>query len=154
MNDFLAKPVRKQNLEQTLYRWLAPKKKPTNAPPASPSNRTEEVIDAKLFTEFKTDTHEAWPSILEISLLSFQESIQIMAKAVQQRDGDTLSKTAHKLKSSGWQLGAMRLGNLAEKLELAGQTPAMAEAPALFADLEKITVVTMQCLRNHLPPSG
>ena len=72
--------------------------------------------------------------------------------AYEQNDIDALKMAMHSLKSSSRQFGAMRLGDIAEKLETLANEKRLKEMPVFMTQLSTIERDTLACLEQQLKP--
>jgi two-component system, sensor histidine kinase and response regulator len=138
MDDYLPKPFNREQLAETLGRWLSPVKNvckaterqpdgsdaPVNGPvTAGPDNRENEThpIDIKAWDEIRSLGESGSEDRLHQFIdLYLKESLNIMAKlreAMNHRDGAQARAMAHKLKSSSAVVGAASLSSMLKELE-------------------------------------
>jgi signal transduction histidine kinase/DNA-binding response OmpR family regulator/HPt (histidine-containing phosphotransfer) domain-containing protein len=149
MDDYLSKPVKPSNLENMLRQWLPMEeivmetkqepdlaiqaaqlaKRQESKPPATESKRdlkevamsSHSVIDNGVLQELYEIMEEDFVSIIESYLKSAPGLIHGIRDAVKDGDMDALVKSAHPLKSSSANVGAMELSVLARELEFKGR---------------------------------
>ena len=138
MDDYLSKPFNREQLAETLGRWLSPAKDvfevtegheggwngPVNAPAiAGPDTRKDEIhtIDKKAWDEIRSLREGGAEDLLRKFMgLYLEESLNIMhtlRKAISQGDFAQASAMAHKLKSSSAVVGAASLSGMLKGLE-------------------------------------
>ena len=96
-------------------------------PPATSLSTVESpselaVWDASTLTGLVGDNPAIHRRLLEKFLLNAQAQVAGIGTAAQASDGPTLNSLAHTLKSAARSVGAMRLGEVSEAVEMAGQT--------------------------------
>ena len=139
MDDYLSKPIRSENLDAVLQRWL-----PNDEQSGDPSGPTsgsvadqgvtvepsEEVLDQDTIAELRNGLTV---EILQQLNRTFEESLPTRVAAIENavRSGDRteLRRTARLLKGSSLTLGAIRLGRICRQLELTSgeQDPVISE---------------------------
>jgi CheY-like chemotaxis protein/HPt (histidine-containing phosphotransfer) domain-containing protein len=141
MDDYLAKPYTRAQLEEVLRRWLpAPAsvtplpKTPADAAPAPVDGGA--VIDRQVLDKYR----ELDPSgglglarqIMRVYLESSGESVGQVERAIAASDAETLRRAAHTLKSSTANVGGMALSDIFRELERLGKEARLDEAGPLF----------------------
>ena len=145
MDDYLAKPYSKIQLEQVLNRWLGAKREAAtpseDATPSAVASKAPEMpetaaIDMKVLDQYReldpagglTLAYE----ILQIYLDTTSVSVEQAASAIAADDADTLRRVAHSLKSSTANVGALSLSALFKQLEELGRAGTLTGAGALM----------------------
>jgi CheY-like chemotaxis protein len=128
MDDFLSKPLRGQELQGILLRWVGEEENvtPTVEIPSSLSSLA--IIDTEILQEFQYDIGDGFDHVLSVSMMSMRERCKEIFQAIDDNDAILLSAAAHKLKSTSRQYGACKVGMLAEELERLGQSGVLDEA--------------------------
>jgi len=140
MSDYLAKPVTKERLYETLCKWLplrtmdrGKEMKETNT-----NNSTTRVLDTSIFAQLARDTSE---EILPVMLEAFCRETRGRIETLGQldtddaMDTDRLQREAHTLKSSAATFGATELHQIARDVEAACRDGRLAEARGMLAAL-------------------
>jgi two-component system, sensor histidine kinase and response regulator len=108
MDDYLPKPLRPEQLDAVLERWLGA---PAEPAPAEP------MFDGSRIRSFR----ENYPDIVERLVALFADStpplLDQLGAAARDRDEDQVRKLAHKLKGSCDNVGATRMAALCRTLE-------------------------------------
>ncbi|MBQ9333882.1 MAG: response regulator [Lachnospiraceae bacterium] len=130
MNDFIAKPIDIKDLIQTVKKWLPEEKikaiEEEDKLDISASNDKDGVllnIDC-LDTESAAKalgSNTLYDKIAEEYYISGEDKLQGITDAYNKEDWTDYTIRVHALKSSSRQIGATRLGDLAERLEKAGK---------------------------------
>ncbi|MEO5376599.1 MAG: response regulator [Magnetococcus sp. DMHC-6] len=114
MNDFLCKPFNKNQLEQTIQRWLPKNFQPVENSPSS-------SIDHHILDQLKNLPIEGEEStLLTMINLLFEQvpaRFQTIRNGANKQDGWSIKMAAHSLRSSAATLGALRLAQLSKKIE-------------------------------------
>ncbi len=158
MNDYLAKPVKPAVLETMLRQWLPmldvieglsetpperPEKRPQAAPePESLGRVTPEsfgtnslpatILDRVVLEELYEIMDEDFVAILESYLANAPRLMNGIKTAIQSGDLEALVTSAHPLKSSSANVGAVQLSVLARELELKGRQQDQTDLPELY----------------------
>ena len=139
MDDYLAKPVQRAELEATMRQWVVPS---SDAPPDE-SEQTEpsgsaaadggEVVDRARLDELGLfDAADEEDSLADLFAESVQVSLEQMQAAIAADDGEALRAAGHTLKGSAATLGAGRLTPIAAELEQVGRDGTLAGAEQLL----------------------
>ena len=135
MDDYLPKPLSREELEHVLARWLGPshasetpasvENPPPTAPPSETPAMQEDLLDHKTLNAIRALQRDGAPSILNkvvgLYLGSAPELIRQMNAAAERNDAPALQKAAHSLKSSSANVGALHLSALCKELETMGR---------------------------------
>ncbi len=128
-DDYLTKPIDPNKLEEALAGYL-PEEKVKPAAAVSPDiSQTSQVIPDIVLSSAEIDTaqglkHCGSKDIYLQTLITYAGAVNDLTKEIERywKSGDTADLTikVHALKSTSRVIGAMKLGDLAEKLEKAG----------------------------------
>jgi PAS domain S-box-containing protein len=139
MDDYISKPVKLQDLERALERWI-PSGEVEPAGSAREAPTPHPPLDSDVLAELRAmageDDPEFLPGLLE---QFFQDTPALLAeirKAVERGDAHALERTAHCLKGSCRNLGANPMAHLCAQLEEYGRAGSPHEAMILFKQLE------------------
>ena len=136
MDDYVSKPIIQAELYATLVRVKkegeARHKVQSSSQKIEVDERKSALIDLEIITQLSVDVGaELLPEIINAYLAEIPSRIEAIVRAASSGNCRLLAKEAHPLKSSSAAIGAMRLADLAEILELAGRAQ----------DLKKIKIV-------------
>ncbi|WP_300443347.1 response regulator [Zoogloea sp.] len=139
MDDYLAKPYTRQQLEQLLRRWL-PVGAPRTAEPVAPVEpvleRSAAAIDRQVLTQYRElDPSSASGLVTRLMRVYLDSSRALLGRAeaaLAAGDAAALQHAAHPLKSSSANVGALTLAELCRQLEALGKEARLDEAQALF----------------------
>jgi len=151
MDDYLAKPYSRQQLEQVLSRWLQAEHAPMSAgaEPASVAAAEPEtpvpVRAASINRKFLDQLCELDPSggmglarqILQVYLDSTGKLVSQAEQAIAAGDAEALRFAAHSLKSSSANVGAETLSGLFKQLEGLARESNLGDASALFDSAQR-----------------
>jgi PAS domain S-box-containing protein len=137
MDDYLSKPLRPDQLDAVLERWLG---HTGEAEPAADGDRNG-LIDAGRVRRFRDD----YPEIVDRLVALFADTtpplLEQLTNAVHASDDDSVRRLAHKIKGSCQNVGAVKMAALCRELEEpdAGKAP-LADAlqaayPATLAEI-------------------
>ena len=148
MDDYLAKPVTREQLEACLQRWLpghvaiaAPRatepvaqQAPPNDAAARAATPTFPVLDHSMLEELREIAGDETVRIISLFLEDAPRLIAALEKAAATPDLDAMRDAAHTLKSSSANVGAMALSAAAKRVEL-GARAARLDRPAVAVAL-------------------
>jgi two-component system, sensor histidine kinase and response regulator len=124
MDDYIAKPIKRDNLAAALTRWL-PRELSTaqtvlsDQPIREPNDLLDPVAFAHLCELFDGDPTEVIDSFLADSLVQ----LDVMSNALTVNDPATLGRSAHSLKGSSRSLGAHAIADISEHIEILVKMP-------------------------------
>lgn len=145
MDDYLSKPVAREQLDACLQRWL-PRQPllpgPTSgAAPADPESasagaqaRALPILDSSVIDELYEVAGADTITILQLFLDDAPGIIEQLEAAAANRDSMQLRDLAHTLKSSSANVGALTVSNAARRIELAARTGTI-ERPSVMVAL-------------------
>jgi two-component system, sensor histidine kinase and response regulator len=113
MDDYLAKPLRPEALDEVLERWLGV------APVAvgDPAPAVEALIDDARMRTFRDDYPDIVDQLLDLFLTSTPPLLDELRTALDAGDDDALRRAAHKLKGSCQNIGATFMATLCRSIE-------------------------------------
>ena len=116
MNDFMAKPLVKENLSKMFQKWLPSCDSPTRT---KYENCSEvEHINESWFKQYATDDFEFKGKFVKLAKIGIQESVKALEDAIIENDLDAIKATGHKLKGTSLAVGLTQLSKLAVSFEL------------------------------------
>ncbi len=164
MDDFVAKPVEPGELYTLLYRWLSghselPSGMPLLLPTAAADPRAELLRIPGLESQRALAACNGDASNLLDLLRQFLLDSQLELAPLQPADGPLLERPAHRIKGAAATLGAVRLAELASRLEQAAREGALCVQPLelLRAEIAELlgllpAAVEQPALEAPLPP--
>ncbi|MDH3602863.1 MAG: response regulator, partial [Candidatus Tectomicrobia bacterium] len=150
MDDYLSKPVSLEQLHMVLARWL-PARPASDASPASaklspptllqPDPAFSPVhLDHKTLENLRALQQQGRPDILQRVIQTYFANVHglvdTLREAVSQNDATALQRTAHALKSSSGNVGALTLAAQCKELEAIGRAHDMTAAAEALAAFE------------------
>jgi len=158
MDDYVVKPVRVEELEAVLARWVA------GAEPAPDGKgetlpEDEPALDPEVISGLR-DLEEGSPGLLEELVEMFLEDapprIEALGVAVEEGDAHSVERISHSLKGSSGNMGGRRMSEVSEKLQIAGASADLEQAPDLLSSLREEFDRMREALRAEIedPASG
>jgi len=157
MDDYLPKPVKLQDLDQALKRWIkkettakarrtvsrdaaGPKRKTARASGVAPPSEAS-PLDSEIFGQLREADRAGGDGFLAGLIQKYlQEAptrILALRDAVARADSAVVVKAAHALKGSAGALGALTMAAACSDLETLGRGESLAGAEALLVRVEK-----------------
>ncbi len=134
MDDYIAKPVKSEILEEVILRWL-PK------PEMGLEESFAGCLDEQVLQDLESLGDEEQPDFLQVVIQQFLDDqtkhMTAVATAIEENDSMALRKAAHSLKGSSYNVGARALASSAMALEQLGASGNLDGVDALFATFRK-----------------
>jgi CheY-like chemotaxis protein len=160
MDDYIAKPVRIEELEAILERWVAGSRaEPAPEGDEEGSIEAERTLDREVLAGLR-GLEETSPGLLnELVELFIEETsprIQALGVAVEAGDARSVERIAHSLKGSSGNMGGWRVSEVSSRLENAGASADLEQASKLLASLQEEFARMREALQAELeePTSG
>jgi two-component system, sensor histidine kinase and response regulator len=160
MDDYLAKPYSRQQLEDALARWLhrnkvsAPIAPAMTAPPIQTESPSETVIDQATIAGIRQLQAPGGPDVLgqvvETYLDDAPKLIDGMRTNLHADNVEGLRRAAHSLKSSSASLGAKHLSALAKEVEMAARANELTDVDAKIRAIELAYLCAADALKKCL----
>jgi HPt (histidine-containing phosphotransfer) domain-containing protein len=156
MDDYVAKPVKRDSLTAALLRWLTEPSwrgelQMERASGTSPERMLDMSALKQLIELFDGDATD----VIESYVSDSATQLDVMTNALNEGDDAALARAAHSLKSSSRSLGALVVGNLAEQIEMSARTAASSGAvKALLPQLRRALSQVEPLLKAELGPNG
>ena len=149
MDDYLTKPFRRDELLETLRRWLpaaddseAAREEsgedgagPDAAADPVAATREASLLDRRALDAIRKLSPERGATILarviDSYLVTAPDQLEALQRALTEKDAKALQTQAHSLKSSSANVGARELAELARELEAVGRTEQTSDAAGL-----------------------
>jgi PAS domain S-box-containing protein len=151
MNDYLTKPIEKQNLLATIARWT----NRTQTPPLSTTqinNLSDPLLDENLLQEF---IHEAPAQVIQpivdVAIKEIKGHKEAIILAVEQQDFAQLRREAHGLKGNAATFGLYRLEQVAKAIEAACHEQQWQQALAFTQTLPTLVDQSIDKLFDAMP---
>lgn len=145
MDDYVTKPVRFEDLDAVLDRWLTPEEGKAAAPRPAPAREApatveEQTLDLSTLTSLSDLGAGEGDIVAELAALFTAEAeprLERLRAAVAEGDAARLRDEAHGLKGSAASLGAQRLSGIARGLEEGAAAGSVEGAESILRDLEE-----------------
>ncbi len=147
MDDYLAKPLRPEELDAVLERWLHTPAAPAPVEP-EPEPASMALVDEARARVFREDYPEIVDQLIELFEDSTPPLLRELREGVAAGDAETVRRAAHKLKGSCQNIGASGMAAQVAELERAATA-----APEQLEDLEVAFEATCDALRAALTPA-
>lgn len=151
MDDYLSKPFEQNDLRDKLEKWLPEQKLAYSLSPPEESQQeasATNVLDQRTLEKIRALQRIGKPNILGRVISIYQENtpklFETIREAVNSGEAETLRQSAHSLKSSSANLGALRLASICKELESMGRENHLQQATGL---LEKMTTELDQVMK-------
>jgi CheY-like chemotaxis protein len=136
MDDYLAKPVSGEELNEAIERWR----------PATEKSD----LDLGVLNRLTSDTGGT-PDLVGLFREDSKRELAQVADALRDRDAEAVARAAHALKGSSGQLGAARTESIAAQLQAVAETGELGSAKALLRRLETAVDAAQSALSSALP---
>ena len=141
MDDYVTKPVRREDLEAALERWALGEGASTDTlgvgnGSAVPYEEAEGVLDSAVVENLRELGGSEM--ISELTEMFFEDTVSGLAAlqaAVESSDAPTVERVAHTLKGSSGNMGARRMSAICAELEDAGACGDLVRSPGLLERL-------------------
>ena len=158
MDDYLSKPVKKEDLSMVLEKWLKPQTPEQNRGDTSvqaPAGKTGDpegapllFDEAALLDNFDGDM-DITRSILEDALTEIPKDIGKLQEHCQREDMQVIRLQAHTIKGMAANLCTPALRDIAYKIETAAKNGDMVSVRELLPELEQTTRMTIEAIRGQ-----
>jgi CheY-like chemotaxis protein/HPt (histidine-containing phosphotransfer) domain-containing protein len=146
MDDYLAKPLRPEELDAALARWLGPDPKATRVPEPVPSgNPFDALLDDARMRVFRVDYPEIIDQLIELFVESTPPLLGELRAGAETGDDEAVRRAAHKLKGSCQNVGAGFMAKLAADIERTSSA-----GPSELDGLDRVFADTRDALRSAL----
>jgi CheY-like chemotaxis protein len=141
-DDYLTKPVSRQDLHRVLSTWLRPECEEKERSGVFPGeeDHADEAIDSGLLAEICGDGEgglKVLEELVDIFTNDSRERLAELRRAADLKDGVALQQVAHSLKSGSSAMGARVLAGVARELEALGRSGTTAGGRELIIRAEE-----------------
>ena len=141
MDDYVAKPVKAEELDRVLARWTS-RDDPT---PGTPGDRDDPdaapPLDPAVLETLRSLQEEGEPDLFaELAGMFLDDAalqLEGLREALGEADAKKVRGISHALKGSAGNMGAARVSEVCAELEMAGESGDLAAAPGLLGRLEE-----------------
>jgi HPt (histidine-containing phosphotransfer) domain-containing protein len=150
MDDYLAKPLKPDELDQILRRW-APKTRQSESTEslATPEPTTSGPLDPTGIELFLRESGAVAVNVIDIFATQTPDLLAQMRAAIEAADTATLREKAHKLKGSCLMLAATQMAGHCQQLEGRAREGTIDGAVALVNQIETDFAVAYEALVAH-----
>jgi HPt (histidine-containing phosphotransfer) domain-containing protein len=92
-------------------------------------------LDEKIISDLRAEGENLFQDLIKLFLTEAPANVQEIRTAVSENDFETIALSAHRLKGSAFTFGAFKLGELCQRLEMAGKAGEFAKVESLFNQL-------------------
>ena len=135
MNDYLSKPVQRDNLERMLEKWVRHAGARIQEKGRMFDSTHDQVLDQNVLTALKElggeDDPELLTELVDLFLDDTPQRLGELDRALESGNAAAVENAAHALKSSAANLGAMNLSSLFQQIEMAGKERDIEKAGSL-----------------------
>jgi CheY-like chemotaxis protein/nitrogen-specific signal transduction histidine kinase len=142
MDDYISKPVKPEELDASLKRWVS-RATPTTESLASEASSAEAMggaIDHSVLAGLRNLQQEGKPDVLKrligVFISDTQSKLVALREAAEQGEAQTLERVAHTLKGSSASLGAKEMAATCTELETFTRSGNLSKISDLLARLE------------------
>ena len=143
MDDYIAKPVKHEELEAVLGRWIS---QPEQEPPAhtrdEDSGTAEDTpaLDLSVLESRRGPQRDGEPDKLARIVGLFIEDVPLrldeLRQALERGEAQKVEETAHMLKGGSGYMGAVQMAQICAGIQALGASGELSRAPQLLDDLE------------------
>ncbi|MEW6130725.1 MAG: PAS domain S-box protein [Acidobacteriota bacterium] len=150
MDDYLSKPIDPEKLDAMIKKWLNNSAIVTEIAEPKPVENFSESLDkrvlAKLRAALGAKRKELIPNLIDLFCSDAAPRLELMRKALDENDAESLRRVAHALKGSSANLGVKRMAGLCEMLEAKSRKGNLTGADTLLDLLAGEFVVVQKLL--------
>src|SRR6185436_9978956 len=156
MDDYIAKPVRLEDLNAAVERWI-PNRTDASAALSEKNalRKTSPVLDAAVTQRLQSLADASDPSLLAEIYGAFLESaagyLRDMRQACETGETDALRRAVHALKGASSNIGASAVASTCGQLEAVSDSEIMVEARELIEKLERQFASVKIEIQNQIP---
>ena len=159
MDDFVPKPVQRQQLVDTLNRWLPPQEGATpsgsssSSPVATPASSAPPdlaVFDQSDLMDRMAGDVEVCQEVLGLFLDDLPGQMESVRQAVEAQDGDAIRFQAHTIKGMSANVGTPTLRLVAQRMEQFAREGRIEEAVMLYPELVYHGELVLRALAEFL----
>lgn len=153
MDEYMAKPVKLDELRAVMQRWIAvpvPDRQAIATEPAVPEGgRDQGIFDPVKMLHNIGGDHELFGQLVGLFLDRHQAMVADIKEALIKGDALTVERTAHTLKGTAGNLCASEVTLVASRLEAVGHLGTLQDAPSVYAQLELEVMRLVRVLERY-----
>ena len=147
MDGYLPKPIRSQDLDQVLERYVAEAARNGTGSAPAPAPGGGEAVDSADLLERIGGDREFLGELLDTFRADYGNQIADIHSALSRRDGAEIARSAHSLKGALSNLAAKQASALAAEMEAAGKRDDISTAESLLGNLEPELARVLEALK-------
>jgi two-component system, sensor histidine kinase and response regulator len=143
MDDYIAKPVQREELDAVLERWISqPKQEPLaqRSDGAEGASEDAPALDLSVLESRRGRQREGEPDKLARIVDLFIDDVPLrldeLRQAVERGEAQKVEETAHMLKGGSGYMGAVQMAEICARIQELGASGELSAAPELLDDLE------------------
>jgi signal transduction histidine kinase/CheY-like chemotaxis protein/HPt (histidine-containing phosphotransfer) domain-containing protein len=148
MDDYIPKPVRLEDLDAALRRWLR------GATPEAEPAHVSPQLRARLQQLKRPGREGELTMLIGMFVEDTTSRLELLREAAARQDAALLREVAHALRGAAGHFGLSELVQLCERVEALARAGTLAEAPRAVADLESAFVRGQAALELASAPSS
>lgn len=157
MDDYLSKPIKEILLQKMMSKWIEQEvinsdSMENTAKDEDESNANSElqILDLKPFNALREMFADKFIELVKQNQTSMNENYSRVIAGIKDNDFDLIERAGHSLKSSSRQLGSLRLGDIAEKIEMSAKEHNQGKISELIKDFESVRIETERLIDKQL----
>ena len=154
MDDYLSKPVQKQELGRMLRKWVEGRTETRSDEGSAMKESHDDVLDSQVIASLRElggeDDPGLFVELVQLFLDDTPTRMEDLVNAFENADADGLERAAHALKSSAANLGATVLSTLFREIESAGREKDLGRAESLLAESRKEFARVEDALKSEI----
>jgi CheY-like chemotaxis protein/HPt (histidine-containing phosphotransfer) domain-containing protein len=157
MNEYLSKPMRVEDMERALRRWVPlPDSPPVSTPGAVRTGWSEEGIsspDSAMMIERlrhlnRPGHDEMFSELVQQFVEDMQDRLHLLHEAANRQDGVALQNVSHALRGAAGHFGAREIVGLCERLESMVREQSLVGATVVVEELDRACVRAREALQS------
>ncbi|MEW6635442.1 MAG: PAS domain S-box protein [Actinomycetota bacterium] len=137
MDDYLPKPVRREDLKAVMERWASPERDAPDGDPDEPDLRADEPVDEDVIRGLRELGDEGlFGELANLFCEGASSGLVLLRDAAARDDARSLERAAHDLLGSSGNMGARRMAAICEEIRQAAGSGDLSRAALLIEDLE------------------
>jgi two-component system, sensor histidine kinase and response regulator len=142
MDDYVSKPVKREELEAVLARWVPEEEGaavtlPEGGDGPTVAEETEESIDGDVIGSLRElGGSEMLSELTQLFFEDTRSSMATLRKALEEGDAQSVERVAHNLKGSCDNMGATRMAAICAELQDVGTSANLSRGPELLEHLK------------------
>ncbi len=138
MDDYLPKPVKQESLARTLEAWVQSEEAPSREENARNARHETAALDSAVLAGLRElGGDDLLSELAGLFLEDTPQRLEGLREAIENGDAPAVERTAHALKGSSANIGAVAMSELTAQLQDAGRGGVLSGAPELLERLER-----------------